>query len=356
MRLLVSGAAGFVGSTLVRALLEHEEGLDIVGLDNLSRPGSEANRAVLADLGVTFVHGDLRQPSDLEALPPVDWVLDAAALPSVLGGVGDGRSARQVVEHNLVGTLNLLELCRRQGAGLVLLSTSRVYSIPVLAGLAVVEADDAFAPDPAQPFPAGISTAGIAEDASTAPPVSLYGSTKLASEQLALEYGAAFGFPVRVDRCGVLAGPGQFGTAEQGIFSWWVHAHRAGRPLSYIGFGGRGLQVRDGLHAADLAPLVARQFAAGDDPAKPAVVNASGGVANAMSLRRLTAWCVDRFGPVPVTATEEERPYDLPWVVLDAARAEEAWGWRPSTPLTEVLEQIARHAEDHPDWLTRSGG
>ncbi len=355
MRLLVTGAAGFVGSTLVRALLDELEGLEVVGLDNLARPGSEANRAALADLGVGFVHGDLRLPSDLDALPPVDWVLDCAALPSVLGGVGDDRSARQVVEHNLVGTLNLLELCRRHGAGLVLLSTSRVYSIPTLAGLAMVEDGDSFAPDPSQDFPVGISPAGIAEEASTAPPVSLYGSTKLASEQLALEYGAAFGFPVRIDRAGVLAGPGQFGTAEQGIFSWWVHAHRAGRPLAYLGFGGRGLQVRDGLHAADLAPLLTAQFAAGDAADKPAVVNVAGGAANALSLRQLTAWCAQRYAPVPIGEVAEERPYDLPWVVLDAARAEAAWGWRPRTPLMEVLEQIARHADDHPDWLAHTG-
>lgn len=75
----------------------------------------------------------------------------------------------------------------------------------------------------------------------------------------------------------------------------------------------------------------------------------------ALSLRQLTAWCAERFAPVPVTAVDEERPYNLPWVVLDAARAEAAWGWRPRTPLLSVLEEIARHADDHPDWLTRSG-
>jgi hypothetical protein len=65
---------------------------------------------------------------------------------------------------------------------------------------------------------AGFSDAGIAEDFSIDPPVSPYGSTKRASETLALEYGAAFGFPVWINRCGVLADAGQFGTAEQGIF------------------------------------------------------------------------------------------------------------------------------------------
>ncbi len=58
----------------------------------------------------------------------------------------------------------------------------------------------------------------------------MYGSTKLASEIVALEYGEAFGFPVWINRCGVLAGAGQFGTPDQGIFSYWINAHlRGGR-------------------------------------------------------------------------------------------------------------------------------
>ena len=74
-------------------------------------------------------------------------------------------------------------------------------------------------------------------------PVSLYGATKLASEALALEYGQAFGFPVIVNRCGVLAGGGQFGLAVQGIFSFWIRSYALRRRLKYIGFGGAGHQV-----------------------------------------------------------------------------------------------------------------
>ena len=70
---------------------------------------------------------------------------------------------------------------------------------------------------------------------------------------MALEYGLSFGFPVWINRCGVLAGAGQFGTAEQGIFSYWLHAHASRLPLRYIGFGGHGYQVRDAFHPADLA-------------------------------------------------------------------------------------------------------
>ena len=116
-------------------------------------------------------------------------------------------------------------------------------------------ADQAFAFDTAAAAPGGCSAAGIAEDFSTVAPISLYGATKLASEALALEYGHTYNLPVIVNRCGVLAGEGQFGVAEQGIFSFWIRAY-AVRPLKYIGFDGTGHQVRDALHPDDLTELI----------------------------------------------------------------------------------------------------
>ena len=80
---------------------------------------------------------------------------------------------------------------------------------------------------------------------------------------LALEYGETFGFPVWINRCGVLAGAGQFGRADQGIFAFWINAWLRRRPLTYIGFGGKGYQVRDCLHPRDLIPLLLKQTAPG---------------------------------------------------------------------------------------------
>jgi CDP-paratose 2-epimerase len=132
----------------------------------------------------------------------------------VLAGVDGKASSRQLVEHNLLGTVQMLEACKRWGAGFVLLSTSRVYSIPPLAQLAVEALDGAFVPTAdALAATAGLSAAGISEAFSTAAPVSLYGATKLASEALALEYGEAFGFPAGLiqslskHRAGVAAAP-----------------------------------------------------------------------------------------------------------------------------------------------------
>ncbi len=189
-------------------MIECQEVECIVGIDNLIRPGSEQNRRHLAKLGIQIVAGDIRVASDMEGLPPADWVIDAAANPSVLAGVDGKTSSRQLVEHNLVGTLNMLEYCRQHSAGFVLLSTSRVYSIAPLAKLDLTESDNAFQLSTNRPYPPGLSAAGVSEDFSIAPPVSLYGSTKIASEFLALEYGETFQFPVWINRCGVMAGAG----------------------------------------------------------------------------------------------------------------------------------------------------
>ena len=277
MRILISGICGFVGSTIAKTLLATGSTREICGFDNFIRPGSENNRAELKTLGVKLFHADLRAASDLETLPAVDWVIDAAANPSVLAGVDGRTSSRQLVEHNLTGTINLLEYCKVHKAGFILLSTSRVYSIAPLANLKVTAVNGAFVPDAGAALPAGLSPAGIDEMFSTLAPISLYGSTKLASEALTLEYGETFGFPVFINRCGVLAGAGQFGRADQGIFAYWINSWRQKRPLKYLGFGGHGHQVRDCLHPQDLVPLIEKQIVASKLSATDRIANLSRG-------------------------------------------------------------------------------
>ncbi|HEY5911477.1 MAG TPA: NAD-dependent epimerase/dehydratase family protein [Verrucomicrobiae bacterium] len=351
MKLLITGACGFAGSTIALNLLEAMQGLSILGVDNFMRPGSELNRRKLGVAGVRIEHADLRTPEDLEGLAPVDWVIDAAANPSVQAGTGPGTAgSRALMQHNLAGTINLLEYCRRHRAGFILLSTSRVYSIPPLAALRVEVAEGAFQPSADQAWPAGLTREGVSEEFSTAPPVSLYGTTKRCSELLALEYGHAFDFPVWINRLGVLAGAGQFGRADQGIFSFWIHSCAAKKPLKFIGFGGHGHQVRDCLHPRDLVPVLSRQMA--DRPAPgTAITNFSGGLANSMSLLQLHQWCEQRFGKQTVGSEAAERAFDVPWLVLNSAPARQRFGWQPATPLETVLEEIANHASENPQWL-----
>ena len=388
MKILITGICGFVGSTLARELVE--EGNELCGLDNFLREGSRGNLGPLRNLGIQVEEGDIRNEGDLAKMPKVDWVLDCAAEPSVLAGVtqgqtgGGGMGSYELMDHNLIGTIRLLELCKKQGAGFILMSTSRVYSVAKLAAVKIHQKGDGKwemgdrGDAGGQRSVVGISEKGINEGFSTEPPLSLYGASKRCAELLALEYGEAFGFPVWINRCGVLAGKGQFGKADQGIFSYWIRSWRENRPLRYIGFGGTGAQVRDCLHPKDLVPALKKQMAAGagdgrwemgdggvagdgslvtgkspstisDLPSAkdgggrvdPRIYNFGGGVENSCSLAQLSAWCEKRFGERKVEADPEPRPYDLLWVVMDSSRAEKMWGWKVQMPMEKILEEIA---------------
>lgn len=354
MRVLITGICGFVGAALARELRGMVD-CEVLGVDNLIRAGSHLNRAELLKLGVKVWHGDIRNASDMETLPKADWVIDAAANPSVLAGIDGRASSRQLLEHNLLGTMNLLEYCKQHGAGFLMLSTSRVYSIPALTVLPLEERNGAFRLKDNAGFPKGVTAAGVGEEFSTTAPISLYGASKLCSEALALEYAETFQFPVWINRCGVLAGAGQFGKADQGIFSYWIHSWHGRRPLKYIGFGGRGSQVRDALHPRDLATLLRKQLM---EPSHggPRTLNVAGGLENSISLSHLSHWCAKRFGQHEVIADTEPRRFDVPWLVLDSTKTNELWDWTPHIKLDAVLEEIALHAECHPDWLDVTAG
>jgi CDP-paratose 2-epimerase len=256
MKILITGICGFAGSTIARELLAHLPDLHIVGLDNLIRHGSETNLEPLRSLGIDVRVGDIRDRATIEALPAIDWIIDCAANPSVLAGIDGQTSSQDLLDHNLAGTIHLLEHCRRHSAGFILLSTSRVYSIEPLASLPVTVAHRAYVPNDAHlpPSLADCLTAqGLSVDFPTTPPISLYGASKKCSEILALEYSSSFGFPAWINRCGVLAGAGQFGKADQGIFSYWIHSWAQKKPLKYIGFDGQGHQEGQDVQEEDHA-------------------------------------------------------------------------------------------------------
>jgi CDP-paratose 2-epimerase len=349
MLVLISGICGFVGSTIARTLREQQPGWKIVGFDNFSRSGSFLNKAILEDIDVEVLYADARQASDVQTLPKANWIIDAAANASVLAGVSARENSRQLLENNLWGTVNLLEHAKLSGSGFILLSTSRVYSIEVLANLKFDLKNDTFVLAEDQSFPKGLSPKGIQEDFPTDAPISLYGCTKLASEILALEYGEDFGFPVWINRCSVLAGAGQFGRSDQGIFSYWIGAYIKKQPLKYIGFDGRGHQVRDCLHPRDLASLLQVQMT--DQRQKlPRIYNLGGGMSNAMSLKQLNNWCLERFGPHKIDSDNAPRQFDVPWLVFDSSLARDYWQWEPAISVHDILSEIAQHACAHPEW------
>ena len=256
MNILITGGAGFVGSALARHFCR---GNTVVVLDNLRRRGSEWNLDGLRSEGVKFVHGDIRNSADLESLDGTfDVLIEASAEASVHAGIAD--SPRYVLDTNLLGALNCLEFARKRCGGFVFLSSSRVYSIEPLTQLPMVKLATRFDLRDNDGEIPGVSFDGVSENFPCNTSRSYYGASKLAAELLCQEYASHGGMSVVINRCGVIAGPGQFGKTDQGVFTLWVARHYFGRSLKYTGFGGKGFQVRDLLHPEDLCDLVSRQL------------------------------------------------------------------------------------------------
>ena len=337
MRLLITGGAGFVGANIACGLAARHPDWELVAFDNLHRRGSELNLPRLRESGVRFVHGDVREREDVFGVGEIDAVLECSAEPSALAGREDGPD--YAVASNLIGAYHCLELARRDRAQFVFLSTSRVYPFAALSGLAVTEDETRLRLDDEQALP-GASAAGIAETFTLTGARTLYGATKLGAELLATEYRDAYGLRTIVDRCGVLAGPWQMGKVDQGVFSHWMLAHQFQRPLSYIGFGGSGKQVRDLLHIDDLLELLDEQLTA-PDHWDGHTVNVGGGTTCSLSLLETTALCAEITGhQLEVGAIAPTRPGDVPVYVSDCRALAALSDWRPRRTARDVLTDL----------------
>ena len=336
-RILIVGGAGFIGSCLAIGLKKIHPEWHIICLDNLRRRGSELNLPRLKSCGIQFVYGDIRTAADLDPIAlTVDCIIDCAAEPSVLAGFS---SPQYVLQTNLLGTVNILELARQTGASLLFLSTSRVYPIAAVKSIELLDLPSRFAIAPNQTL-AGISELGISEDFPLKGHRSLYGATKLASELLIEEYRAAYNVPAVINRCGLITGAWQMGKVDQGVYGLWVAAHYFQRSLNYIGFGGSGKQVRDLLHVEDLLRLISYQlehFAELDGE----VLNVGGGLSNSLSLIEATDLCRKIAGKsIPIHPVLEERAGDIPIFITDASRVMEKTGWSPVIGPEAALQDI----------------
>ena len=343
-RLLITGGAGFVGSSLALLFREAYPDWHIIALDNLKRRGSELNLERLRRHGILFCHGDVRNRTDLEAVGRLDTIIECSAEPSALAGL-DGDAA-YVVDTNLVGTINCLELARRHQAELVFLSTSRVYPYEALNVLPCRETATRFEWKLDRGC-TGVSLQGVAEDFPLAGARTLYGATKLCAELLINEYVASYHLRAVVNRCGVLAGPWQMGKVDQGVAVLWVARHHFGGPLSYIGFGGTGKQVRDFLHVEDLFELLHEQLR-NVDAHSGQVYNVGGGPEGSLSLRELTELCRRVTGKtIPIGSETETRPGDVRIYLTDTSQVRAAVAWKPRWTVDRIVESIAEWIRDH---------
>jgi len=339
MNVLIAGGAGFVGSNLAKGLKEKYPAWQVVALDNLKRRGSELNIEWLKAAGVEFVHGDIRNREDLQFAHTPDVIIDAAAEPSVLAGL-DG-STDYLVNTNLNGTVNLLNLAVRSHAKFIFLSTSRIYPIEHLEHLKYTETETRFALSDDEPFCKGVSETFPLDGART-----FYGATKLASELILQEEQAFRGLQAVVNRCGVIAGPRQMGKVDQGVVVLWMARHFWQKPLQYIGYGGSGKQVRDVMHVLDLFDLIDYQIN-NFDAVSGKIYNVGGGIEVSFSLRELTALCeVITGNRIPIASVNETRMGDVPIYLTDHSKVSHETGWQPKRTLMSILKDVY-------DWIKK---
>jgi CDP-paratose 2-epimerase len=334
---LITGGCGFVGSHLALALKRDYPNWRIVVFDNLHRRGSELNLVRLAEAGVEFIHGDIRNKGDLLQVGPVSVVIEAAAEPSVLSGIDS--SPDYVIETNLYGTLNCLQYASRFNAKFIFLSTSRVYPILELSKINYTDGDSRFHISDFQELK-GISTKGVSELFPSEGPRSFYGSSKYASELFIREYIEFNQLPAVINRCGVLTGPWQMGKVDQGVVVLWMARHYFKGELSYIGYGGSGHQVRDILHISDLYRLIKIQL--NDfNRFSGEIFNVGGGLDVSVSLHELTDICERITGNrIDIKRVKEKRSADIPVYITDNSKINETCGWLPEIAPESILSDV----------------
>lgn len=337
MKILITGGAGFVGSSLCISLKNKYPHYNIVAFDNLKRRGSELNLAGLREAGIEFIHGDIRNPEDIASAGSFDLLIEASAEPSVMAGLDSDPT--YVINNNLFGSIHCFNACLKHKAKLIFLSTSRVYPIDSIERASFTEEATRFSFAGEQPE-SGLSRLGISEKLGLDGARSFYGTTKLSSELFIQEYAAFYGLKAAVTRFAVIAGPRQMGKTDQGVVTLWMAKHYWNQSLKYIGYGGTGKQVRDILHIDDVVDLIDLQIH-NIEKFEGSVFNAGGGLENSASLLEMTAICEKITGNrIAIASETETRPADLRMYITDNTKITSETGWAPKRNVEKVFSDI----------------
>lgn len=333
---MVTGSGGLIGAASSRRLLR--EGWQVHGLDNDQRArffGPEGSTAAaireLAEIRGYHHHAlDVRDRAgvrDLVAEARPELIIHAAAQPS-------HDKAAEIpfddFETNAVGTLNLLEAARAWApeAAFCFTSTNKVYGDRPNQ-LALRER--------ATRWEYADGREGIGEDMSTDQCLhSLFGASKLAADMLCQEYGRYFSLPVGIFRGGCLTGPQHAAVEQHGFLNYIIRCAVRGEPYTIHGYQGK--QVRDQLHAEDVAELF-MQFAA--VPRVGEVYNLGGGRANSISVRETIAWLAERGYKLRASYDDQPRRGDHICYISDLSKLRAHYPrWRPRHGLDAMLEEL----------------
>lgn len=348
--ILITGGAGFVGSNLAIKLKQNYPEINVTALDNLKRRGSELNLPRLITNSVNFVHGDIRNPEDFDIFQKIDLIIECSAEPSILAGIN---SHLYSLNTNLVGTLNCLNLAKKLNSHFIFISTSRVYPVENLNQIKYQETDTRFSITKTQTIE-GVSQKGIAENFPLGRYRSLYGTTKLCSEFLIQEYAHNFNLKTVINRCGIITGPWQMGKIDQGVIVLWLARHIwKNKPLSYIGFGGTGKQVRDFIDIDDLFDVINIQIK-NINKYNQEIFNIGGGKNNSFSLLEMTQLCQKiTKNKITIASSIENRPDDIRIYLSDTTKFQKLSNWSCRKNQNQTFEEIYKWIIDNKNILEK---
>ena len=327
MKILITGGCGFVGSNIAVFLKKNLKSVKIFSVDNLMRKGSDINCKRLQKLNIKNFKINIENFDLLKKLPKFNLIIDCCAEPAIEQST---KNPDKVFNTNLVGTYNILKKCLSDKANLIFLSSSRVYSIQALRKL--VRGD----------FLSKTLTLKkkINENFQTSSPISLYGFTKLSSENLIKEIFYSTKLKYIINRFGVISGPWQFGKQDQGFVSLWIAKHLLKRKLSYIGFGGKGNQVRDIIHIEDVCEIILIQMKKMKNIYNQ-TFNIGGGIKNMISLKSLTKKCqLLTSNNIQISSIKKTSKFDIPYYVSDNQKIYKFYKWLPSKNISQIIQDV----------------
>ena len=318
MKILITGGCGFVGSNLAIYLKKNHIANKVASLDNLSRKGSFLNISRLKKYKIKNYKIDISNNRAIQKLPKYDLIIDCCAEAAV---EASKKEIDRVFYTNLLGTFNILKKCTKDKSNLIFLSSSRVYSIKHLRDLKK-------------------NRSLINEKFNTFEAKSIYGYCKHSSEQLIKEFSFLHKIKFVINRLGVISGPWQFGKQDQGFVSHWIWKHINKKKLSYIGFGGKGSQVRDVIHISDVCKLIMLQIKKINN-IHNLIINVGGGKKNAISLKELTKLCQKiTFNKIKIYSKKKTSEYDVPYYVTDNSKVKKIYKWSPKKSFLHIIQDV----------------
>ena len=327
MKILVTGGCGFVRSSIALHLKNNLKNSKVYSLDNLSRNGSKINLNRLKNNKIKNYNVDIANYNKLLKLPKFDFIIDCCAEAAIEDSI---KKPFKVFKTNLIGSFNILNKCVKDNTKIIFLSSSRVYSINSLKKNIKILKDKR----------KKLISKKIDEKFDTNGPKSLYGFTKLASEDLIKEFSYSNNIKYIINRFGVISGPWQFGYQDQGFVSLWVISHILKKNLKYIGFNGSGKQCRDVINIDDVCIIILKQIK-NINKISNETFNIGGGEKGFVSLKELTQICIKVTGnKINFKKKLKTSIFDVPNYNTNNKKIEKFYKWKPSKTINDTVNDI----------------